>query len=371
MKINIVLGHAVPFPPTKGGGIENLYHLLSKEFVRKGHEVVIYSRYDEGLKRDEIDEFGRRHVRVDGYDWKSNNIQNALDSFKWCWKLKQYIEKADVTLFNTLFSFLLLDNKKKYGSLISTIHRTPNWKVKLYKNFDRVYGGSKAVIDLAKEVAPKQTNLMTVYNCMEIKDWGFSEKQQTDNLKFLYFGRFVRDKGVEQLIKGFEKSLIKFPNNKLVTLGPQDAKGGADEEFFKEMNYYIKSNNLADKVEFMKPIFDKQKLFEELNKADVICVPTITGETFSMAILEVMSIKKPVLVSDFPPMIEAVEHLKTGYVSKVANEDSLKEGIEYFSENKEKINSMGEAAYNKLINEFTVDKIVDTYLNDFEKMRKE
>jgi glycosyltransferase involved in cell wall biosynthesis len=89
-----------------------------------------------------------------------------------------------------------------------------------------------------------------------------------------------------------------------------------------------------------------------------------------MAILEAMSIKKPVLVSDFPPMIEAVEHLKTGYISKVANEDSLKEGIEYFSANKEKINSMGEAAYNKLLNEFTVDKIADTYLNDFEIMQR-
>ncbi len=367
MKINIVIGHSAPFPPLKGGGAENLYDILSKEFVRQGHEVVIYSRKHEQLKDNEIDGFGRRHIRIDGYDWENAQVKNLLNSFKWCYKLRNVIEPADVTLFNTFFAFLLL-TKKEYGILASTIHRTPNKTVKLYKNFDRVYGGSKAVIDMAQKLAPEQRNLKPVYNCMEINDWNLEIKKPTESLTFLYFGRFVRDKGVEYLIKGFADSLKQYPNNKLVTLGPQTSEGGADEEFFNEMSKYVSENNLDKNIEFKQPIFNKQKLFEALNQADVICVPTIWGETFSMAILEVMSIKKPVLVSDFAPMTEAVEHLKTGYISKVSDADSIKDAIVYFSENKEQINVMGENAFQKLKNEFTAEQIVKEYVKDFKNL---
>jgi len=370
MKINIVVGHSAPFPPLKGGGAENLYDILSKEFVRQGHEIVIYSRRHNDLKNTEIDEFGRKHIRVDGYDWEGSLAKNLINSMKWCYKLRNIIEAADVTLFNTFFAFLLLKNKK-YGILASTIHRTPNKSVRLYKNFDRVYGGSKAVIDLAQQLSPTQNNFKPVYNCMEIKDWNLEIKKPSDSLTFLYFGRFVRDKGVEYLIKGFSKSLKKYPNNKLVTLGPQTSEGGADEQFFNEMNKYVSEMKISNNVDFKQPIFDKQKLFEELNKADVICVPTIWGETFSMAILEVMSIKKPVLVSDFAPMTEAVDHLKTGYISKVSNSDSLCDGMIYFSENKEMINDMGKKAFEKLKNEFTAEQIVKVYVDDFEKLINE
>lgn len=367
MKINIVIGHSAPFPPLKGGGAENLYDILSKEFVRQGHEIVIYSSKHKELKDSEVDEFGRKHIRVDGYDWESSLVKNLFNSMKWCYKLRNIIEKADVSLFNTFFAFLLL-TKKDFGILASTIHRTPNKTVKLYKNFDRVYGGSKAVINLAQELSPNQNNFKPVYNCMEIKDWNLEIKKPGESLTFLYFGRFVRDKGVEYLIKGFAKSLKKYPKNKLVTLGPQTSEGGADKEFFNEMTKFVSEKGINESIEFKHPIFDKQKLFEELNCADVICVPTIWGETFSMAILEVMSIKKPVIVSDFAPMTEAVEHLKTGYISKVSNSDSLCDAMIYFSENKDKINDMGNNAFQKLKDEFTAEKIVKEYVDDFKKL---
>lgn len=367
MKINIVIGHSAPFPPLKGGGAENLYDILSKEFVRQGHEIVIYSRRDEQLQDSEIDNFGRKHIRIEGYDWENSQIKNLFNSMKWCYKLRDIIEPADVTLFNTFFAFMLLA-KKEYGILASTIHRTPNKTVKLYKKFDRVYAGSKSIIDMARKISPMQTNFKAIYNCMEINDWNLEVKKPNDTIVFLYFGRFVRDKGVEYLIKGFAKSLKKYPNNKLVTLGPQTAEGGADEVFFNEMKQYVSEIGIDDNIEFKGPIFDKQKLFEELNKADIICVPTIWGETFSMAILEVMSIKKPVLVSDFAPMTEAVDHLKTGYISKVSDSDSICDAMIYFSENKDRINEMGDNAFQKLKNEFTAEQIVKEYVKDFQEL---
>ncbi|MGE5204089.1 MAG: glycosyltransferase family 4 protein [Chlamydiota bacterium] len=368
MKIGIVLGHALPFPPARGGGIEKLYAILAGEFVRRGHQVTVYSRALPGLPGEETDGCGIRHIRVAGCDWTGHNSRDALHAWKWAWRLRRAIQPADVTLFNTLFAFALLRGPQ-YGVRILTIHRTPTWKVKLFAGFDRIYAASDAVVGQILEIAPQLRQVKRIYNCVDPGERPFAAPAAAKpGLTFLYLGRFVADKGLEHLIRGFEQARSRFPGNRLLTVGPQTSEEGGDTAFFRRMCAYVAGHKLQSSISFRRPLYDPQRLRRCVDEADVICVPTLSGETFSMAVLEAMAAGKPALVSDFGPMPEAVEHLVSGYISRAADAGSIAAGMEYFSEDLSRAALCGEQARRKLEREFSAAHIAQEYLDDFARL---
>jgi len=366
LKINLILGHAVPFPPTKGGGIETLYSMLTEEWTRQGHRVTCYSRKTNENDFGSIDEGNIRHIKVKGFEWSGNRVVNVLNSLRWCLRLRRRLEPGDIALYNSLFSFIICN--REYGIPCTTLHRTPKRWIKYYlKFYDRVYGGSRAVIKQAKEICGELPNAKSIYNCIEMpaEHPGIKKYGKGSPLSFLYLGRFVWDKGLEYLIKGFHDSLRRFPDNKLVILGPQTAEEGADPVFFKRMKRYIEDNGLTSNISLKKPVYDKNELYDTIRRdADVFAVPTISGETFSIAILEAMALGKPVLTSDFPPMTEAVDHQVNGYISRLRCSESLASGIGFFSENTERMEEFQRASLDKVRN-FTVKKIAQEYIDDF------
>jgi len=370
MKINLVLGHQLGFPPTRGGGVENLNWMLARQFARRGHQVVAYSRLVPGSPPTEVDAFGIRHVRVRGHDILANVWLDHLNALRFARRIWGVLEPADVTVFNTPFSFLLR-RKAGIGVCTHTIHRTPKWIVRLYRKMDRLYGGSNAVIAQALVIDPALKNLKRVYNCVSVPEQMPAQRADySGGLTFLYVGRFVPDKGLEALIKGFASTLPEFPANKLMTIGPQTAEGGADAAFFSTMAAYIAENKLSHAVSLLPPIFDRKKLDEQISAADVVCVPTITGETFSMAILEAMALAKPILTSDFAPMLEAVDHRVNGYVTKKGDDASIAEAIRYFSGLGGRLNALGAAAFDKVKNNFSDAAIAAEYLDDYAALAK-
>lgn len=371
MKINLVLGQQLVFPPIRGGGVENLNWMLAREFARLGHEVVAYSRAVPELPDRETDAHGIRHIRLPGYALHPNLWLDHLNALRWAMKLWPVLESADVTTFHTAFSFLLR-HRRGLGVCTHTIHRTPKSIVPLYRNLDRVYAGGDAVVRQALTIDAGIRNLKRVHNCIAIppdaQPPAFPARSGSAGLRFLYVGRFVRDKGLESLIKGFEIALKNHPANTLATVGPQTDESGADTAFFREISGYVASRNLARSIELLPPVYDKAKLTAQVAAADVICVPSLTGETFSMAVLEGMAQAKPILVSDFGPMPEAIDHLVNGYVSRAGDAASMGEAIEFFSSHREDLPRLGAAAFIKARDRFSATVIAQEYVDDFREL---
>jgi len=371
LKINLVLGQQLVFPPIRGGGVENLNWMLAREFARLGNEVVVYSRSIPELPVRETDEHGIRHIRLAGYDLNPNVWLDHVNALRWAVRLVPALEIADVTSFHTAFSFLLR-YLPKLGVCTHTIHRTPKKIVPLYRWLDRVYCGSDAVLRQALEIDPRITNIKRVYNCIAIPPDATpparDPRASSDRLRFLYVGRFVRDKGLESLIKGFEIALRQSPTIQLATVGAQSNETGADTPFFREMSAYVQDKGIAGSVEFIPAIFDKPKLEALVAAADVICVPSLSGETFSMAVLEAMALAKPILVSDFGPMPEAIDHKVNGYVARAGDAQSIAEAMAFFSTHREKIPRLGAAAFLKARDRFSAAVIAQEYLNDFRSL---
>lgn len=368
MKINLVLPHQLPFPPTRGGGVEFLNWTLSREIAALGHEVVAYSRITNGEVPVETMISGLRHVRVLGYNLNGNRWIDHANALRYARNVWNTLEAADVTLFHTPFSFLLR-HKRGIGVCAHTLHRTPKVNVWCYSGLDRIYCGSNAVVEQAIAIAPWTKNLKRIYNCIAVGARPVAcPFQSKRGLTFLYVGRFVADKGITSLIVALRHSLTSYPHNRLLTVGPQTDETGADGRFFQEMVNYVRAMGIGNAISFLPPVFDRSALNQLMTDADVICVPSLTGETFSMAVLEAMALGKPVLVSDFGPMPEAVDHKVTGYVARAGDAASLADGMRFFSERASSLVEIGSAGHEKVKREFSVEKIAKEYLADFAEL---
>ncbi|MDQ6913206.1 MAG: glycosyltransferase family 4 protein, partial [Verrucomicrobiota bacterium] len=137
LRINLVLGHQVPFPPVRGGGVNNLVWMLAKQFAR-ANKVVAYSPSAPGLAEHEVDSLGIEHFRRPGSSVHPNVWRDNLQALPYSLRILPLLKPADVTSFHTPFSFLLR-YKRHLGVCTHTIHRTPKWILKLHTNLDRIY----------------------------------------------------------------------------------------------------------------------------------------------------------------------------------------------------------------------------------------
>jgi len=223
LRIGIVLGHVGFFPPIKGGGIEMINFSLAKELVRMGHQVTCYSRASQNLPDRETDTYGILHIRVPGTDRIGDIRRDMWNEGRYCLRLAARFEKCDVALLNLRWAFAL-----RYllpAKVVTyTIQRTPKSFLRLFQGMRRLYCPSKAVEVDARLVAPGLNNLKVIYNCVEIdasRPPAFKVKSPGEPMTFLYVGRFVPDKGLESLIKGFAKSLTRGDGR------PTDRKRGS------------------------------------------------------------------------------------------------------------------------------------------------
>ena len=360
LRINLVLGHQIPFPPVRGGGVNNLVWMLAKQFART-NTVVACSPSSPELPEHEIDSHGIEHFRRPGLPVHPNVWRDNLQALPYSARILPLLKRADVTSFHTPFSFLLR-YKPGLGVCTHTIHRTPKWILKLHGNLDRIYGGSHAVIEQAKAISPSATpKLKAIHNCIDMPAQ-MPSTALVEPLTFLYLGRFARDKGLESLIRGFLAVARENRTMRLRTIGPQAGNEGADVEFLAEMRTLVRDN---PQVSLEPSIYDREKLFRQIEQAAVFCLPSLSGETFSMAALEAMASAKALLVSDFGPMIEMVEHGRNGYIAKAGDVNAWTAAIRFFVENKHLIPEMGQRSFEKARGEFSSERIAQEYLDDF------
>jgi glycosyltransferase involved in cell wall biosynthesis len=136
---------------------------------------------------------------------------------------------------------------------------------------------------------------------------------------FLYIGRLLYDKGVRELIAGFNKLSLIYPTVRLQLIGALDVgnPAGIAEDQLKNWLYVNKnisylglSNNLPEII------------------APVHCVVLPSyREGLPKSLLEAMSMSKPIITTNAPGCSQLIENGKNGIICKARHEDSLFEAM--------------------------------------------
>jgi len=184
----------------------------------------------------------------------------------------------------------------------------------------------------------------------------FKEKNKLPKDKYIfgYVGRLIKLKGVDIIIKSFEKLSKENSEAILVIVGEGEEKDS--------LMQLVNHTGLLDKVFFMGyrlDVYDFMNIFDSFIVASEI-------EGLPMVILEAMAMKKLIISTPVGGIPEVIKDRETGILIKERNEDSLFESMEYAYKNIDISNKIGNQAREFLDN----NRNIENYVKQLEHIYK-
>ncbi len=194
---------------------------------------------------------------------------------------------------------------------------------------------------------------------VNLKDHPFEEYPIDDGtLRFLFIGRIMKDKGIEELVEAASR-LKKIYNNLQF-----DALGSYEKDY-KEKALELKKKGV---INFHGV---KDNVHDYIKKCNAVILPSY-HEGMSNVLLEAASSGRPVLASNVPGCMETFDEGISGFGFEAKNVDSLVEAIIKFIELPyEEKAKMGLAGRTKMEKEFDRNIIVQEYMKVIKSLLEE
>lgn len=164
-----------------------------------------------------------------------------------------------------------------------------------------------------------------------IKKFGF----QGERL-ILYVGKIIEEKGIKVLLKSIQEVLKSNKKFKLVVIGH-----GRSFQKMKNLSHELKINKY---VEFVGSV-PHSVIFSYYYISNLVVIPSIVPETFSIALSEACLSKKIIICSRIGALEERIEDGKNGFLVEPNNPEELAKKIIFVLVNYEKLRHVGENAY--------------------------
>ncbi|WP_426350928.1 glycosyltransferase family 4 protein [Alloiococcus sp. CFN-8] len=180
----------------------------------------------------------------------------------------------------------------------------------------------------------------------------YSPYPKEEAIRFLFVGRIMKEKGVDELFEAAIKLKEKYRNRIIFDIV------GFFEDEYKEV---IEKLEKADVVNFHG---FQQEVRTYYASSHCVILPSY-HEGMSNVLLEAAASGRPIITSDIPGCREAVEEGINGYLCEAKNSKSLYETIEAFIKlNKDKHAEMGIKSREKMIRDFDKKRVVSRTLKE-------
>lgn len=181
---------------------------------------------------------------------------------------------------------------------------------------------------------------------INLKTYEYKLYPNNEPPRFLYLGRIMKEKGMDELFDASEK--LHNDGEKFVL----DLVGFFEDEYKEKVDELVK-----------KGIVDFHGFQEEPRpyyaKADCVVMPSY-HEGMSNVNLEASATGRPVITTDIPGCRESVENEKTGWLCEPKNSDNLYEKMKAFLHTENSVREqMGKTARKKMENEFDKKIVVE------------
>jgi len=396
------------FYPPIIGGMERYVLLLSRELVKRGHEVTVFTvghEYSSGF----TEESGVRVIRLQGFFQKipflfkdiNKKYPPPFQDWLITRRIKKLIEteKPDIVHANGWILYSLLPLKKKLRiRLVTTLHGysliCPNqilmngsricnkplstkciscgresyglvksffayYAVKLNVKKLKLVDKFIAVSSFVKEIYTKYLSLSDE-DIIVIPNF-YEAKKEKSELKYigvlpedfiLFVGALAPFKGIDVLIDAYRRINTE---TKLVLIG------------HTHPNY---SYNDSENIQIIKNA-QHEILMKIYPRCKFVVIPSICPDACPTVALEAMNCKKAIVASDIGGLRDIVVDGKTGMLFPSNNSNKLANAMKYLINNPKECIRMGERGYKRLVNSFSVEnaskKIEKIYQNVFVK----
>ena len=190
------------------------------------------------------------------------------------------------------------------------------------------------------------------------------EKKEKDKFIFLFVGRFLKDKGILELVKAGGKLYEQNKNFEIWLLGSVDR--GNPNSLSDEQIEDIK------RLPFVKILPFTKDVRPIICDADCVVLPSYYREGVPRVLLEAMSMEKPIITTDAPGCREVCIDGVNGFLVKPKDVGSLYSAMGKMIELKpEKLKEMGANGRKLVIEKYEISKIVTSYIKLIETSLKE
>ena len=180
----------------------------------------------------------------------------------------------------------------------------------------RWYGGSYRIVPNGVDLGPAPSTL----------------REPGDELRVLFVGRAEERKGLPVLLSAFEALTEHVPSRLTVI--------GADPD---EVGRYAAYEEAASHIDVQGRVGHEQ-LARELAAADVLCAPSLAGESFGMVLTEAFAAGTPVLASNIAGYADVVTDGVDGILVPPADAQRLAEELQTLYHEPERREAMAVAA---------------------------
>ncbi len=167
--------------------------------------------------------------------------------------------------------------------------------------------------------------------------------------RFVFVGRLLETKGLMELVKAFENLHDTHRDIQLDIFG--------DGSFRKQVSDRVAASALSAKIHLHGMVHEGWK---KMYEADCFVFPS-WYEGFSGSLIEGMMVGVPIIASDIPMNLEAVEHNKTAMVFPVKNIDALTSAMKSMIENYPQYNAIAKNAREFAFQKFDIRNISTQY----------
>jgi glycosyltransferase involved in cell wall biosynthesis len=361
MKILQVVNHFFPHK----GGIEQVVFSLSKELIRRGHQVTVICANEPPAENTPIENIKVKRLP---YLSKISNTNLTLslgpeilkEDFDLMHTHLPYPWNATVSAFTALLKnkplFLTYHNDitgRGLNKLIAGTYNLAALPLLLAKS-EKIFithKGYLASSPFLKRVAKKIVVAPPGIDLDKFKILSLPKKEENVIFFLSILDKLHRYKGLDYLLRAIKKIIPKI-FCKLYIGGRGDLL-----EYYQE---WVNKNGLNKAVSFLGFLSDDD-LIKYYNLCDVFVLPSISAvqEGFGLVALEAMACGKPVIVTEVVGVAEEIKNNYSGMVVRSKDADELSLALEYLLSHKQEASQMGSNAHRAIQANYTWQKHAD------------
>jgi len=377
---------------SSSGGPPRVVIGLSKELVKQGHNVSVYTTNLSDSNNLDISK--NSLVDVDGvkfYYFNYGIIKRNPISPSLIIQLNKSLDKFDIVHIHGIYQPLSIITaaycyKKNIPYVITTHgaldpHSREKGKIKkfIYHKFflNSVINKASTVHYSALDEKLKAHEALGYQSCSKVIPLGI-DLEEFDELPYkgkfrskypelknyrmiLFLGRITPRKGLDILTKAFAKVTKDFPDLMLVFVGPED------EDFGNQVRIWLDNEGILNKAIFTGMLLGEQKLSAYVD-ADIFVLPSYQ-ENFGLVLAEAMACKLPIITTNQVNIWKEIQEANAGKIIN-CDEFELYSQLKLLLENPDMRKKMGKKGRELVERKFNWEKVGGKFIHLYNDLLK-